>query len=171
MKRSTKMILTAVAVVGISAASISYVSAGGRFGDCGYGQGFGPGQMSMQQGGHGNWGRHGPGRGTPEDHSARMEQGLDMLKYKLRITEAQEPAWQAFEQAMKQKMTSRLERREAMRDGDGVTVAERVKGMREGAGQMSEMADAIEQLYTSLTSEQQKIADAMRPMGRMKYMR
>jgi hypothetical protein len=168
MKRSTKMILTAVAVVGISAASISYVSAGGGFDRCGYGQG----QMSMQDGGQRNWGRHaGFGRDMSGDRTARMEQGLDMLKYKLRITEAQEPAWQAFEQAMKQKMTSRMERREAVRGEDGITVAERVKGMREGAGQMSEMADAIEQLYTSLTPEQQKVADAMRPMGRMKYMR
>jgi hypothetical protein len=172
MKRSTKMILTAVAVVGISAASISYVSAGGRFGDCGYGQGYGPGQMSMPQGGQGHWGHHaGFGRDMSGDRTARMEQGLDMLKYKLRITEAQEPTWQAFEQTMKQKMTSHMERREAVRGGDGVTVAERVKGMREGAGQMSEMADAIEQLYASLTPEQQKVADELRPMGRMKYMR
>jgi len=31
-----------------------------------------------------------------------------MIKYKLRITEEQEPAWQTFEQSMKQKMNSRL---------------------------------------------------------------
>jgi hypothetical protein len=35
---------------------------------------------------------------------------------------------------------------------------------------MTEMADAIEQLYSQLTPEQQKLADEMRPMrgmGRM----
>jgi len=52
-----------------------------------------------------------------------------------------------------------------------MTVAERVERMRNGAGQMTEMADAIEQLYGSLTPEQQKIADELRPMGGMARMR
>jgi len=167
MKRSSKIILTAVAVVGISAASISYVSAHGRFDRCGYGNG----QMSMQDGGYSKSGRHGFGGGMMNDRTARMEQRLDMVKYKLRITEAQEPAWQAFEQTLKQKMTSRMEQRKSARDAGGMTVAERVKQMRSGAGQMNEMADAIEQLYGNLTPEQQKIADQMRPMGGMARMR
>lgn len=167
MKRSNKIILTAVAVVGIGAASISYGSAHGRYDGCGYGQG----PMSMQQDGYGERGRHGFGRGMKGDPAARMEQRLDMVKYKLRITEAQEPAWQAFEQSLKQKMTNRMERRQAVRDAGGMTVAERVKQMRGGAEQMNEMADAIEQFYTSLTPEQQQIADKMRPMGGMARMR
>lgn len=168
MKRSNKVILTAVTVVGISLASLSYVSANGRYDRCGYGQG----PMSMQDGGKSQGGRHGFGYGRSGDPVARMEQRLDMIKYKLRITEEQEPAWQAFEQSMKQKMNSRVEARQAVRDaGKRMTVAERVERMRNGAGQMTEMADAIEQLYGSLTSEQQKIADGMRPMGGMGRMR
>ena len=168
MKRSSKIILTAVTVVGISLASLSYVSANGRYDRCGYGQG----PVSMQDGGKGQWGRHGFGHGRSGDAAARMEQGLDMIKYKLRITEEQEPAWQAFEQSMKQKMSSRLEARQAAREaGRSMTVAERVERMRNGAGQMTEMADAIEKLYASLTPEQQKIADELRPMGGMARMR
>lgn len=167
MKRSSKVIITLVAAAGISMVALTQVSANGRYDRCGYGQG----QMSMQEGGKGDWGRHGSGFGMAGDRTARMEQRLDMMKYQLRITEAQEPAWQAFEQSVKQKMTSRMERRQATRDSDGMTVAERVKGMRDGASQMSEMADAIEQLYSSLSPEQQKLADEMRPMEHMRYMR
>lgn len=167
MKRSSKIILTAVAIVGISAASISYVSAHGRYDRCGYGQD----PMSMQQDFRGERGRHGFERGMKGDPAARMEQRLDMMKYKLRITEEQEPAWQAFAQNVKQKMENRMERREAMRENGRLAVPERVKQMRTGAEQMNEMADAIEQLYASLTPEQQKVADQMRPMGGKHRMR
>ncbi len=168
MKRSSKVILTAVTVVGLSLASLSYVSANGRYDRCGYGQG----PMSMQDGGKGQWGRHGFGHGRSGDPVARMGQGLDMMKYKLRITEAQEPAWQAFEQSMQQKMNARMEQRQAAREsGVSITVPDRIERMRNGAVQITEMADAIEKLYAGLTPEQQKIADAMRPMGGMGRMR
>jgi len=167
MKRSNKIILTAVAIVGISAASISYVSAHGRYDRCGYGQD----RMSMQQDYKGDRGQRKFDRAMKGDPAARMEQRLDMMKYKLRITEEQEPAWQAFAQNVKQKMENRLEQREAKRERGTPTVAERVKQMRSGAEQMNEMADAIENLYASLTPEQQKIADQMRPMGGKPRMR
>ncbi|AKH19459.1 Spy/CpxP family protein refolding chaperone [Sedimenticola thiotaurini] len=167
MKRSNKIILTAVAIVGISVASISLVSAQGRYDRCGYGGD----SMSMQRGFDGERGHHKFNRGMKGDPAARMEQRLDMMKYKLRITEEQEPVWQAFAQQVKQKMENRLERREAMRDNGRPTVSERVKQMRTGAEQMNEMADVIEKLYASLTPEQQKIADQMRPMGGKPRMR
>ncbi|MCW8882042.1 MAG: Spy/CpxP family protein refolding chaperone [Sedimenticola sp.] len=163
MKRSSKIIIAAVAVIGISTA----VAANGRFDRCGYGQG----QMSMQGGGYSEQWRHGSGRGMHGDPSARMEQGLDMMKYKLRITEAQEPAWQAFEQVLKSKAEKRMESRKKGGAGSQMSVSERVEKMRGRAGQMTEMADAIEQLYSQLTPEQQKLADEMRPMRGMSRMR
>jgi len=162
MKRSSKVIIAAVAVIGIS----TVVVANGRFDRCGYGQG----PMSMQEGGYAEQGRHSFGRGMQGDPSARMAQGLDMMKYKLRITEAQEPAWQVFEQVLKTKAEKMTAYRKAGGFGGGMKVSERVEKMRAGAGQMSDMADAIEQLYLQLTPEQKKIADEMRPMrgmGRM----
>ncbi|WP_428607008.1 Spy/CpxP family protein refolding chaperone [Sedimenticola sp.] len=167
MKRSNKILVTLVAVAGIGLVTLSQVSANDRYDRCG----FGAGDSSMRYGGDEDRGRHGFGGDKSGDRTARMEQGLDMMKYKLRITESQEPAWQAFEQSMKQKMANRLERRQAMREGKEMTVSERVEAMRSGAAQMTEAADAIEQLYASLTPEQQKIADEMRPMGGMPRMR
>ncbi|TVO73490.1 Spy/CpxP family protein refolding chaperone [Sedimenticola selenatireducens] len=160
MKRSSKIIIAAVAVIGISTA----VAANGRFDRCGYGQG----GMGMQESGYSEQGRH--GRGMRGDPSERMAQGLDMMKYKLRITEAQEPAWQSFEQVLKSKVEKMVEYKKAGGFKAQMTVGERVEKMRTGAGQMTEMADAIEQLYSQLTPEQQKLADEMRPMrgmGRM----
>ena len=169
MKRSSKIIITAVTVIGVSLATISLVSANGRFDRCGYGQG----QAGQYEQGTGHFNRHAFGRDMRRgDPGARMQQGLDMMKYKLRISEAQEPAWQVFEQSMQQKMNARMEQRQAAREsGVSITVADRVERMRNGAVQMTEMADAIEKLYASLTPEQQKIADAMRPMGGMGRMR
>lgn len=167
MKRSNKIILTAVAIIGISAASMSYVSAQGRYDRCGYGAD----ATSMQRGFGGERGHHKFDRRMKVDPAARMEQRLDMMKYKLRITEEQEPVWQAFAQNVKQKMENRMERRDAVRENGRPTVPERVKQMRTGAEQMNEMADVIEKLYASLTPEQQKIADQMRPMGGKPRMR
>lgn len=162
MKRSSKIIIAAVAVIGISTA----VAANGRFDRYGHGQG----PMAMQQGGYTEQGQHGFGRGMQGDPSARMQQGLDMMKYKLRITEAQESAWQAFEQVLKSKAEKMMAYRQKGGFDSQMSVSERVEKMRTGAGQMTEMAAAIEQLYSQLTPEQQKLADAMRPMrgmGRM----
>lgn len=168
MKRSSKIIITAVTVIGISMATISLVSAGGRYDRCGSG----PDGMGQYERGGSHYQRHGYGRDMRGgDPTQRMQQGLDMIKYKLRITEAQEPAWQAFEETLSESMKTRTEARQAMREsGKSMTVPERVERMRSGAGNLGKMADAIEQLYASLTPEQQKVADEMRPMGRMSRM-
>ena len=47
-------------------------------------------------------------------------------------------------------------------------VEERIEFMRERAGHMSEMAGVIENLYAELTPEQQKLADQLHPMRRMR---
>lgn len=162
MKRSSKIIIAVVAVVGISTA----VAANGRFDRCGYGQG----GMGMQDSGYSEQSRGRFGRGMRGDPAERMAQGLDMMKYKLRITEAQEPAWQSFEQVLKSKVEKMVEYKKSGGFKGQMPVTERVEKMRAGAGQMTEMADAIEQLYSQLTPEQQKLADEMRPMrgmGRM----
>ncbi|MCW8908003.1 MAG: Spy/CpxP family protein refolding chaperone [Sedimenticola sp.] len=165
MKRSSKIIITAVTVIGISMATISLVSAGGRYDRCGSG----PDGIGQYERGGGHFQRNGLGRDMRGgDRTARMQERMDMIKYKLRITGEQEPAWQAFEQTLAESMKSRGEARQAAREaGRQLTVSERVERMRNGATEMGKVADAIEQLYASLTPEQQKVADEMRPMGRM----
>ena len=132
MKRSSKIIITAVTVIGIGMATISLVSAGGRYDRCGSG----PDGMGQYDRSGSHFQRHGYGREMRGgDPVQRMQQGLDMIKYKLRITEAQEPAWQAFEETLTERMKSRVEARQAVRDaGKSMTVPERVSGTSLASG-------------------------------------
>ncbi len=163
MKRSKKVLLSAVAVAGLSVASISFVSAFG--GPNGYGGCGGNGAQSWQQGQ--NQGqmmqRHGYGKGMRGDMAKMMQDKLDRAKYKLRITEEQEPAWQAFTDVLAKKVVTLQERRQQR--GSQLPVTDRVVRMRDGAEQMEQMADAVEAMYSALTPEQQKIADQMSPRG------
>ena len=109
-------------------------------------------------------------RGSGFNMEERMEERLDYMKYKLKITEKQEPAWQEFTKVLESKFTNMRDRMQNR--GEQKTIPEKVKQMRTGAEQMTQMADAMEKLYNTLTTEQQKIADEMSPMGkRMNRMR
>ncbi len=160
MKRSTKILVTTAAVIGIGAGSISLVSAHGGFGGCGGGYGM---PQQREQG-------HGPmmHRGFKGRFGYGMEQfiqeRLDQAKYKLRITEEQEPAWQEFTTQIG-KNTATMRDRIQQRWGKP-TVPERIQHMRDKAVQVNQMADAVEKLYQSLTPEQQKVADQISPMRR-----
>lgn len=182
MKRSSKVLITVAAVVGISAASLSWVSANGGWGPgCGaynQGQGYGYGQMMGHRGfqGMGPGAMHGgpgfsrgmgPGmmQGGP---GFGMEQRLDTIKSELQITAQQEPAWQAFEQAMNKNREAMVERFQGRGFIGQIPVEERVKFMREKADHMSEMAVVIENLYAELTPVQQKLADQLHPMRRLR---
>lgn len=166
MKRSTKALISTVAVIGISAASISYVSAyggPGGFGGCN-GGGYGAGQPWQQ--GHGPMmQQRGFNRGFGGGMEQFMQQRLDQAKYTLRITKEQEPAWKEFTEAVGKKAATMQDRRQQR--GTQQPVTERVKRMRDGAEQMTQMADAVEKMYKTLTPEQQKIADQFTP-GRMR---
>jgi len=91
-----------------------------------------------------------------------MQERLDRAKYKLRITEEQEPVWQEFTTQIGKNaatMRNHMQQRWAQ-----PTVNERVQHMRDKAVQVSQMADAVEKLYQNLTPEQKKIADQFSPM-------
>lgn len=158
MKRSQKILVTIVAVAGISAAAVATVSAQGGWGGC---RGYGPAAYDRSE--RPMMGYHGYGKkqgGMRGDKGQMMIQRMENLKTQLQITEAQEPAWQAFNQAVTEKVAAMADR--FMQRGAQVPVAERVQRMRAGAQRMTEMADAIETFYGVLTPEQQKIADQMR---------
>ena len=161
MKRSQQILVTIVAVAGISAAAVATTSAQGGWGGC---RGYGPAaydQSDRPMMGHKRYAKKQGGiRG---DKGQMMTQRMEILKSQLQITEAQEPAWQAFNQAVTEKVAAMADRYKQR--GAQVPVAERVERMRAGAQRMTEMADAIETFYGVLTPEQQKIADQMqRPM-------
>ncbi len=153
MKRSKKILIGTTAAIILSTASISMVSAKGGhggFGGC--------------DGGYGNW-RQGSGQMTEKQSTwmqQRMQDRVEFMKFKLGITKDQEPAWQEFTKVLESKFTTMRDRME--KRGEQQSVTERVKLMRTGAEHMTQMADAIEKLYSTLTPEQQKTADQLRTM-------
>jgi Spy/CpxP family protein refolding chaperone len=151
MKRSKKILISTTAALILGAASASMVSAKGHGCDGGYG--------SWQQG----QGQEQTQQDRSERMKQKMEDRLGYAKYKLGITEQQEPAWQEFTKSLDTKFTAKRDRKE--KRGEKATVTDRVKMMREHAERMTKMADAIEKLYAALTPEQQKLADQLRPMG------
>ncbi len=155
MKRSNKALITTVAVIGLSVASISMVSAyGGPGGYDGCSRG---GYSDRQQGP----GQRGSGKMDRADMEQRIADRLDWVKYKLRITEKQEPAWNEFTGTISKSAATMRERRQQRNTEQ--TVIERAKQMRDGAEQMTRVAAAIENMYKALTPEQQKIADQISP--------
>ncbi len=91
----------------------------------------------------------------------RMQDRLGYMKYKLGITGEQEPAWKEFTDAVSSKTATMRDR--MLQRGAQQTVSERVKLLRDGAEQMTQMANAIDKMYKTLTPEQQKIADQINP--------
>lgn len=170
MKRNTKIALVTVAVIGISAATVGMVSAGGRWGDCGYyGYGAGPmGQGFQQQPMGPGFNRGGPmmhKRMSFDDRTQRMGEHLAMLKQNLNITPDQEAVWSEFESSMKDKMATRQQGKRILGAGSEMSIPDRAAMMRSKADQLKQTADAMDKLYAALTPEQQAIADQHRPMG------
>ena len=159
MKRSSKVIIGVVTAVGITAATASYVSAGpwgGCFNDgprseYGYG-GHGPSKFFRKS----MWG----GGPSTERHQERVE----YLKFKIKITPDQEPAWQQLENALNAKMEMIQDRFQERRDGKSVTLPNRSDQLRSHADQMNKIADAFDNLYAQLNDEQKASAEDLHRM-------
>jgi len=160
MKRSTKVFVTTAAIIGLGAASISMVSAHGGFNRSGGCGGYGDSQQWQQ--GHGPMMHNGFKRHFGSSKERFIQQRLDQAKYQLRITEEQEPAWQKLTDTIGQKVD--FMRDHMQKRGTQQTVAERLQHLRDGADQMEQLASAVENMYKTLTPEQQKLADQITPM-------
>jgi len=116
---------------------------------------------------HGRFGRHGFGAGQ------HTEGKLAFLKTELKITPQQEPAWEAFSQAMRDVDTQRGKMHETMRamhdDGDKGSLVDRldrrVTMMDTGLAQIKSLSTAVKKLYKELSPEQQKVADNLFPFA------
>jgi periplasmic protein CpxP/Spy len=103
---------------------------------------------------------------------ARMQQKLAerqaAFKAELKITPAQEPAWNAFV-ARTQPQARTAMRQDKREDWSGLTTPERLDRMkaRETArsAAMDQRADAIRSFYAALDAEQQKVFDSKRLPG------
>ncbi len=150
MQRSTKFIAATVATLAIAAVSAAYAFPGP-----GMGSGFGP--MGR---GHGGFGPGAHATGT--DLSAFADQRIGELKTELKITAAQEPAWQAFTGKAKQQAQAMQATRTKMQDAGGQApdrMAQRSEFMKQRMAGMDSMAAAMKDLYAVLTPEQKVVAD------------
>ncbi len=152
MKDPKKVLISTIAVIALSAASVSMVSAYGGFD--------GP-RGSCDRGSYSDGPRDKGSKGKDINMEQRVTDKLDWIKYKLRITEKQEPAWKELTDTIDKSVASMKDARQ-QRNTDQ-PVPEKVKQMRDRAKQMTEVANAIEKMYNALTPEQKKIADELNP--------
>ena len=147
MKSTRTLIASAVAGVALAfAAGVFAQPYGGMGGGFGPGMGMGPGH----------------GRMAGADHSAMVEYRLSSMKTLLKITAAQESAWQAFADQVKQQAASMDAIRTQMQQNSGTApdrMAQHAAVMQQRAAAMTSQLTAFNALYAVLTPEQKTIAD------------
>jgi Spy/CpxP family protein refolding chaperone len=156
-----KIYLVAAGLVGGIALAVAAVTHAQPF--AGMGPGFGHG-MGMEPG-------HGPMANV--DPAAMADARLADLKTQLKITPAQDAAWQAFADTAKQQATGMQAMRAQMQAGSGTAperMAQRASAMQQRAEGMTTMSKTLDALYAVLTPEQKTIAEQqfgiMGPHGR-----
>lgn len=108
------------------------------------------------------------GQMDPQKWQQRRAERAQALKDKLQLTEAQQPAWDAFQKAMQPQAhagLTRLDRAEMQK----LTTPERIDRMHALREQRAAKADqrgqAVKTFYTQLTPAQQKVFDAQAMHG------
>jgi hypothetical protein len=156
MKTSTRIIAAAIASLALGAAGLAFAHPGMGPGDMGRtGAGMG---MGMHGGGHG--GMHG------------MQQGGDPIAYlatlkaELKISAAQEPAWQQYESVVRQQVEARQAMQARLQDPAAAATVDHA-AQREAMMKLRDGRQAAHQaLYAALSPEQKTIADQKLGMGR-----
>ena len=134
---------------------------GGKMGR--YGKGYG-----MKGGMEHGPGKHGGMRGGMEP-GKHIEGRIAFIKAELAITAEQEPAWQQFEQVMREGMNKagKGDHKRGMHKTDGNPaehLAQRISHMEERLAHMKKMQAAMSALFEVLTPEQQEAAKALHGM-------
>ncbi|GHD55547.1 Spy/CpxP family protein refolding chaperone [Jeongeupia chitinilytica] len=105
------------------------------------------------------WGQH--QRMSPEQWQQMTDARLAKMAEKLKITPAQQGAWDAYAKSFRDTFTQPPARQKQ----DGIAAAEQLRQraamMQEHARRTLQLADATETLAKSLTPEQNKTLDAM----------
>jgi periplasmic protein CpxP/Spy len=106
---------------------------------------------------------------SPAAHAAareaRVEERISELHAKLKITSAQDPQWSKFADVMRENgQTIRTLYQQRMAQGPGTSALDDMKQYEQitqaQADGTKRLVDAFEPLYTSLSPEQKKLADA-----------
>ncbi len=154
MKRASKIAigLGAALTLGLAAAVVNaHPSGWGMGGDAGWG----PGHMM----GYG----YGPGPQAYGNPGAFVENRLANLKSELKITPAQEAAWNAYVEQAKSQAESMRSSMTAMHERTPATLPERMelrnKIWKERQAQSEAMGLKLKELYAALTPEQKAILD------------
>jgi hypothetical protein len=168
MKTSTKIIAAAAAAIALGAGGLVFAQQGqGHMGNMGrMGQ---MGQIGAGMGMHG--GGHGGMRGA--ESAADVAARLAAVKTELKITAAQETAWQKFEgvvrqqadtrQAMRGAMQARMQDPKAAAEVDHAAQRESMMKLREAS--QAERDAARQALYALLSPEQKALADQKLAVG------
>lgn len=169
MKRAMKLAvgLGAAASLGLAAAAFAHPGYGmgggpgygmGGGGGMGMGMGMGPG---MRGGGYG-MGGYGMGYGGVEDRLAAQKSAL-------KITPAQEKAWEEYAGVAKKQSDVMLAHREAMFNAAPANAVERqdlhATFMKQRVEQMEAMSGAFKKLYAVLTPEQRTVLEQRAGFG------
>jgi len=105
------------------------------------------------------------GHMNPEKWQHKRAERAQALKQKLQLTDAQQPAWDAFQKAMQPQAHARLDRTELRK----LTTPERIDRMRalreQRAAEADQRGQAVKTFYAQLTAEQQKVFDAQAMHG------
>ena len=153
MKRIHAIVAGVVAGLSLAVAAVTYAQPSGGMGPCsGHRMGMGPG--------------HGPMAGV--DPATMIDSHLGDLKAQLKLTTAQEAAWQTFTTAAKQQATGMQAMHTQMQQSTGTAperMAQLTAAMQQRATGMATMTNALKDLYAALTPDQQTIAD--QHFGRM----
>ena len=170
MKRTMELAigLGAAASLGLAAAAFAHPGYGpgaGWGGGPGYGMGGGMGMgYGMGPGMRGGYGPGGYGMGFQGS-----EDGLAAQKSALKITAAQEKAWEEYASVAKKHFDARLAHREAMYNAAPANAAERQElqaaFMKQRVEQMEAMNGAFKKLYAVLTPEQRTVLDQRAGFG------
>jgi Spy/CpxP family protein refolding chaperone len=167
MKKITTAVRMAVGAAALAVAAVAAaqpcVGGGG-----GFGPGMGAGYGARGPGMGGGYGARGLGMGGgygargSVDHAAVAETRLAEIKSALKITPAQEGAWDAFAATSKAQAASMDAMREKMWQGGASApdrAAARAEAMQQRASVMAAASKALGELYAVLTPEQKAIAD------------
>ena len=98
------------------------------------------------------------------DPAARVEQRLSRLKSELKLTQQQEPLWQAFAEKSKVEAGKGMQAlRERMTDDKPLSAPDRMSQMqsrmKERLAAMETVNESFKRLYAGLSAEQQAVAD------------
>jgi LTXXQ motif family protein len=169
---TTKLVQSMLAALALAAApALAHMGDGeGCGGMMGGGPGMKGGGPGMQGGGHGmmqgggHGMMHGGGPGAAGDPVARMDTRLETLRTELKIQPSQQGAWQAYAKAVRAQAADMADHHAEMAAGKNLTAPERMAShaerMREHAAGMTQVSNALRDLYAVLDAGQRAKLDS-----------